>query len=142
MGWFTAFLSNLLPTVALGHVAWRVGTAWYQGTWLPWNFYGMAVTVFLLSLLPGYLLIVFAVRRRARFPDTARIADAASDPAATAILRQARLGLEQMQRDARQLVSASASLRQTLASELPVEQFGLTPESRPEQNCRLGRHTP
>jgi GTP-binding protein EngB required for normal cell division len=127
MGWFTAFMSNLLPTVMLGHVAWRVGHAWYDGIWLPWTFYGMAITVFLLSLLPGWLLIVAAVKSRARLPDAARIADSTTDPAATAVLRDARLGLEQIQREARQLVTACNAIRRTLASELPAEHFGLTP---------------
>jgi hypothetical protein len=126
MGWFTAFMANVLPTVILGHVAWRVGHAWYEKSWLPWTFYGMAITVFLLSLLPGYLLIVLAVRNRAKLPDAARIADNTTEPAATAVLRQARLALERMQRDARQLAAASASLRRTLRHELPAEHFGLS----------------
>jgi hypothetical protein len=126
MGWFTALMANALPTVILGHVAWRVGQAWYQAAWLPWNFYGMAITVFLLSLLPGYLLIVLAVRNRAKLPDAARIADNTTDPSATAVLRQARLGLEKMHRDARQLLAASSAIRRSLRSELPAESFGLS----------------
>jgi hypothetical protein len=120
-------MSNLLPTVVLAHVAWRVGHAWYQGAWLPWTFYGMAITVFLLSLLPGYLLIILAVRNRAKLPDSTMIAEATAEPSATALLRQVRLGLEAMQRDARQLVAASGTMRRTLETELPVQHFGFSP---------------
>lgn len=135
MGWFTALMSNLLPTVVLGHVAWRVGHAWYDGIWLPWTFYGMAITVFLLSLLPGWLLIVAAVKNRARFPDAARIADSTTDPGATAVLRDARVGLEQIQREARQLVAASNAIRRTLTSELPAEHFGVSPSATPPEEA-------
>jgi hypothetical protein len=124
VGWFVGFMSNLLPTVVLGHIAWRVGYAWYEGAWLPWTFYGMALTIFLLSLLPGYLLIVLAVRRGAQFPHPARILETTPDPSATAGLRQVRAELEQMQRDARQLSVACSTLRRTLADELPAEKFG------------------
>lgn len=69
VGFFSKAL-NILPLAALAHTAYEVFQTWAERDWLPGVFYLHAAAVFLLTLLPGYLLICVNVGRQLRRTET------------------------------------------------------------------------
>ena len=61
---------NILPMAALAHTAYEVFNTWLAKDWLPGVFYLHASAVFLLTLLPGYLMICLNVSRQLRRTET------------------------------------------------------------------------
>lgn len=123
-GFFLKFMANLLPTAVLLHVSWRVGEAWYLAQWLPIGFYGLALTIFFLSLIPGYLLLSVSVRGRSRAPTVETVLEAIDRPAPIRPLRLARERLETLFTEVEGLHRTVAVFRETLETELPIESFG------------------
>ena len=117
--WPLAVLSNLLPTAFAAHVLWRIGFAWYSAEYPPAAFYALAAALLLASLLPGYLLLAFRMRRICRALDPRCLADSVEHPLATARVRTARQRLTEFHREARQLRQTLYELRRELDRELP-----------------------
>ncbi|MEA3209579.1 MAG: hypothetical protein QOE70_2636 [Chthoniobacter sp.] len=69
VGFFSRLL-NILPLAALGHVAYEIFSTWVSKEWLPGTFYLHAISIFLLTLLPGYLVIWLNVSRQLRQTET------------------------------------------------------------------------
>jgi hypothetical protein len=63
VSWLTN-LAHLLPIAALVHATFHVLRSWIAKEWLPATFYLHALAIFLLTLLPGYLVIYFSVARQ------------------------------------------------------------------------------
>jgi hypothetical protein len=116
--------ANLLPTIVLLDLARRFVSAWVDSQWLPWTFYGMAAAVFLLSLIPGYILISVAVNQRAKPPSANEIVQSIRDPAGTAALRAFRVLLCQIVDNAQSLQKNTTRWRTVLDQELPTDRFG------------------
>jgi len=117
--WPLAVLSNLVPTVFAGHVLWRIGEAWWNAVYLPAAFYGMAVSLLLVSLLPGYILLAMRMRRICAKLDPKTLVDGIEYPLATAPLRSARERLSEFVRETQTLRSTLHELRRELDLELP-----------------------
>ncbi|MCH5372524.1 MAG: GTPase domain-containing protein [Planctomycetes bacterium] len=117
--WPLAVLTNLIPTVFAGHVLWRIGLAWWNATYLPAAFYGMAISLLLVSLLPGYILLAMRMRRVCAKLDPRTLVDGIELPVATAPLRSARERLADFLRDTLTLRSTLHELRRELDLELP-----------------------
>jgi GTP-binding protein EngB required for normal cell division len=117
-------MTNLLPTIVLLDLARRFVFAWMDSHWLPWTFYGMAAAVFLLSLIPGYVLLSVAVNSRAKPPSAEEIVHSIRDPAGTAALRAFRVLLEQIVENAQSLQKNITRWRSVLDQELPTDRFG------------------
>ncbi len=122
--WPVVMLANALPTLVLAHAAWRMGHAWYFAEWLPGSFYGLAISIFLLSLIPGYVLLVLSVRAGTRVPEAETVLGTISRPGVTADLRAVWEELEEIARDAAALDALAGKMREALAEELPLESFG------------------
>lgn len=61
-----AFIGNLLPIAAATHAIFQVVQSWIDKEWLPGVFYLHALAIFILTLMPGYLLICLGVSRQLR----------------------------------------------------------------------------
>lgn len=117
--WSLAVLTNLIPTVFAGNVLWRLGWAWWHETYLSAAFYGMAVALLLVSLLPGYLLLALRMRRVCRSLDPRSLVEGLEYPMATASLRTARERLTDFLRETLSLRATLHELRRELDLELP-----------------------
>jgi hypothetical protein len=117
--WPLAVLTNLIPTVFAGHVLWRIGLAWWDAVYLPAAFYGMAISLLLVSLLPGYIWLAIRMRRTCAKLDPRTLVDGIEHPMATALLRTARERLSDFLRETVMLRSTLHELRRELDLELP-----------------------
>ncbi len=131
--WPLAVLSNLLPTAFAAHVLWRIGFAWYAAEYPPAAFYALAVALLLASLLPGYLLLAFRMRRICRRLDPRNLADSVEHPLATARVRAARQRLDEFLRETLRLRHTLYELRRELDLELPSAATVRTPPDGPAQ---------
>ena len=124
IGWAHQIFANLLPTVVLADAGWRFLKAWIDGNYLPWQFYGVAVAIFVFSLIPGYLLLVTAVNSRAKPPAARQIVDTIQNPAGIAALHSLRILLEAVVKNAESLKENTSRWRAALDEELPTRRFG------------------
>lgn len=118
------FFINLLPLVALGDIIYRTGWAWVAGNYLPWNFYSMALLVFLASLLPGYLFLSDRIWRSAMVPNLREIVANIRQTEVTAPLRRARENTQALLENIRILGQQSHQVRSSLAHELDIPELG------------------
>ena len=130
IGWISRIVTNLLPWAAIGHVLYRVGEAWARADYLPLEFYLQALIVLIASVLPGFIWVSLALRRRGRLPDTRQLLESITQPQATAPLREAGEQLMQLAGRAGRLHGQIIELRRQLRSEMAAP-LGETPlESR------------
>lgn len=88
-------LGNGLPFGILAWILWRIGDAWWRAEYLHWPFYGMALALEMASLLPGFWLLAWLVKRRAESLDAGSLVEYIDQPRATASLRIAAQRLRQ-----------------------------------------------
>ena len=122
-------LANVLPTLMLAHIFYRIGDAWFQANYLPWNFYGMALGLMVASLIPGYLLLNVAVRAEASLPDVEKIVDRLTEPYVTSPLRSARKRLQRFLQDAIRLRQDLLDTRRSLEDKFGSADFGARQEA-------------
>src|SRR5262249_7322317 len=125
---FVVHALNILPLAAIGFAGYEIVITWLERQWLPGAFYLHAAAVFLLTLLPGYLLVYFHVSRQLRRTATLATMLAAADklpptgPArALAILRS---DLAAVLNGIRSLRSRAASVRAAIDAEYGVAELG------------------
>jgi energy-coupling factor transporter ATP-binding protein EcfA2 len=123
-GPLTILLVNLLPLVAVGDILYRVGKAWMEGNYLPWNFYSMAALVFLASLLPGYLILSRKIWNSAMLPDLREIVRNIHGTSVTSQLRTAREESREILENIKILEKQVGQVRSSLAHEMDVPEFG------------------
>jgi hypothetical protein len=123
-GFVTSFITNLLPTIAVGDILYRTLMSWIRHDYLPWNFYGMASMVFLGSLLPGYLIISRKIWSASTLPDMKELVAQLKEPGATELIRIARKRAENLAHEFELLQKQVIETRNTLASELDSPSFG------------------
>lgn len=133
-GFFVRLL-NILPLAALAHIAYEIASTWAAKEWLPGTFYLHAIAIFLLTLLPGYLLILVNVSRQLRRTETlASILAAAERLPATGpaqALAAVRTDLAGILAGLHALRSRAASVRAAIDAEFGVAELG-TRVQRPE----------
>ena len=115
-------LANLLPAGMLGWILSRLSTAWWRYEYLPWPFYGMALTLFLGSFVPGFLLLSWHVHVRVTQVDAAQLVSQVDRPSVTMPLRLVRQHLGQFLARAQRLGQLLRETQQTL-----VQAGGVTP---------------
>jgi hypothetical protein len=119
---------NILPLAALAHTAYEVFSTWITKDWLPGIFYLHAAAVFLLTLLPGYLLICLNVGRQLRRTETLSSILAAADklppcgPAQALALVRADLGALVL--GLRALRQRATTVRQAINAEFAIHELG------------------
>lgn len=123
-GFTTSFITNILPTVAVGDILYRTLMSWVRHDYLPWNFYGMASMVFLGSLLPGYLIVSRKIWGASTLPDMKQLVAQVNEPGATELIRIARKRAENLAHEFELLQKQVVETRNTLASELDSPAFG------------------
>lgn len=128
---------NLLPLLVFGHAAYRLGDAWLAGVWLPFEFYLSAVAVFLISLVPGYVLVSAALSRRGNALDVQALVASIEHPAETAGLFQVRTSLQDLLREMHSLKEQIQINIRVLDQELDPSSFGATLEQK-EQRKKNG----
>ena len=136
-GFFVRLL-NVLPLAALAHITYEIASTWIQHEWLPGTFYLHAAAIFLLTLLPGYLLICVNVGRQLRRAETlASILTAAEHLPATGpalALATVRADLAAILTGLHALRSRAASVRSAIDAEFGVSALGArtTPPASPD----------
>jgi hypothetical protein len=130
-GFFVRLL-NLLPLATLAHITYEIANTWVQHEWLPGTFYLHAAAIFLLTLLPGYLLICVNVGRQLRRTETlAGILSAADRLPATGpalALATVRADLAAILTGLRALRSRASSVRGAIDTEFGVSALGSRPQ--------------
>jgi hypothetical protein len=125
---------NILPMAALAHTAYEVFNTWIAKEWLPGVFYLHAGAVFLLTLLPGYLLICLNVARQLRRTETLSSILAAADklpPCGPAgALASVRADLAALLAGLRLLRQRATTVRQAINAEFAVHELGASPVVR------------
>lgn len=126
-GFFVQLL-NILPLAAIAHIAWEIGSTWVAKQWLPGTFYLHAIAIFLLTLLPGYLLVGINVGRKLRRAETLASILAAAEklpPCGPArALAQTASELAAIAAGLRALRSRAASVRAAIDAEFGVSEIG------------------
>ncbi len=125
LGGLLVLIANLIPAAMLGWVLYRLGMNWWNATYLPAGFYGMAIALGLASLLPGMALLGWRLNARVRRLEPAELIHAVEEPQATERLRGVRQRLEQFRQRARQLRRSILEYRDTLQQEAGLETGGL-----------------
>lgn len=125
-----SIFGNLLPLLVFGHAAYRLGDAWLAGVWLPFEFYLSAVAVFLISLVPGYVLVSAALSRRGNALDAQALVASIEHPSETAGLFQVRTFLEDLLRETRSLKEQVQINIRVLNQELDPSSFGASLEHK------------
>ncbi len=115
---------NIFPVLVFGHAALRLVLGWLAGEWLPFDFYLTAVAVFLVSLLPGYMLVSVALTRSDDLPPPEQLVQALDAPAETESLRRVREGIEDLLDQVRDLEDALRVNLEVLQQELDPSRFG------------------
>ncbi|WP_045218193.1 GTPase [Desulfonatronum thioautotrophicum] len=115
---------NLLPLLVFGHATVRLVSGWLAGDWLPFDFYLTAVAVFLISLVPGYLLVAASLSRPGNLPAPDQLVQSLLSPAETEPLRRVRQGVEGLLSRVRDLEDALRVSSQVLHQELDPSRFG------------------
>ncbi|MGB8170110.1 MAG: hypothetical protein WCF18_21580, partial [Chthoniobacteraceae bacterium] len=132
VGFFVRLL-NLLPLAALAHITYEIAGTWVQHEWLPGTFYLHAAAIFLLTLLPGYLLICVNVGRQLRRMETlASILSAAERLPATGpaqALATIRADLEAILNGLQALRSRATSVRAAIDAEFGIMELGARPKN-------------
>ena len=125
---FFVHLLNLLPIAAIGFAGYEIVATWLLKQWLPGAFYLHAAAVFLLTLLPGYLVICLNVARQLRRPETLASLLAAADklpPTGPArALALVRSDLAAILAGLRSLRTRAGSTRAAIDAEYGVAQLG------------------
>jgi hypothetical protein len=116
------FLDNLLPAVMLGWILMRLSIAWWRYEYLPWPFYGMALTLLLGSFVPGFMLLSWHVHRRVTRVDAVQLVSQVERPSATLPLRLVSQHLSQFLARTQRLGQLLRETQQTL-----VQGGGVTP---------------
>ncbi len=117
---------NLLPVLVFGHGAYRLVSGWLAGSWLPFDFYLTAAAVFLISLVPGYLLVSVALARAGSMPAPEQLVQALEAPAETEPLRRVRERLGRVLDQVQGLEDALRVGTEVLHHELDPASFGMT----------------
>ena len=129
-GFFTR-ACNLLPLAVLAHATYQIVQTWVQKDWLPAAFYLHALAVFLLALLPGYLLVLLKVHRELGRAETlAAILSAAENlPSCGPAQGVATLATElaALLAGLRGLRTRALSLRRAIDLEFAVSDLGAAP---------------
>ena len=102
-GWFWWLVTNLPPAAMLGWILYRMGASWWHETYLPWQFYGMALPLLLASFLPGLLILSWRIRGGTTQLQASDLVERVEEPPATSILRVACERLDQLAQNTRQL---------------------------------------
>ena len=135
VGFFTQLL-NLLPLAAIGFAGYEIVATWILKEWLPGAFYLHAAAVFLLTLLPGYLVICLNVARQLRRAETLASILAAADklpPTGPAqVLAAIRADLATILTGLTSLRTRANSTRAAIDAEFGVAQIGARLRSEPE----------
>jgi len=119
-------VGNLLPVLVFIHASFRLLSSWLAGNWLPFDFYLTAVTVFLISLVPGFLLVAFSLSRIQSLPAPEQLAQVLETPAETESLRRVREGIERLLGQVQALEDALRVGIDVLHQELDPARFGTT----------------
>ncbi len=131
---FFVHLLNLLPLAAIGFAGYEIVATWLQKEWLPGAFYLHAAAVFLLTLLPGYLLICLNVSRQLRHTTTLAAILSAADrlpPTGPAqALTTIRTDLATILASLHSLRTRAASTRLAIDAEIGVAELGARVEER------------
>lgn len=123
-GFMTSFMTNLLPTIAVGDILYRALMSWYKHDYLPWNFYGMAAMVFLGSLIPGYLFVSRQIWKFSTHADLRELVAQVNEPSATELIRIVRKRAENLIHEFELLQKQVAETQNILDSELDSTSFG------------------
>lgn len=125
--WVPRFFGNLLPWAALLHFSWRLVIAWRDGVWLAPEFYLHGLMIFVMSLVPGWLLLSVRMKSLAVAPEPEQVLEYLRDPVQTEILSDAHTRCETLAREVehtrRQIASYREQLDHTLERE-PGSNFG------------------
>lgn len=129
-GFIVRWFANLLPLGMLGWIFYRLGMAWWTETYLPLSFYGLAIPLFLVTFIPGFLLLSMRLRRQIAGMEAANLVHHVDQPRATETLRQVVEKLEHLVTHAQRLSQQVTETRQTLTLEggLDPAIFGAAPE--------------
>lgn len=125
---FFVHLLQLLPLAAIGFAGYEIVATWLERAWLPGTFYFHAIAVFLLTLLPGYLVICLNVSRQLRHTTTLAAILSAADrlpptgPAAA--LAALRIELAALLAGLHSLRTRAASTRTAIDAEFAVTELG------------------
>ena len=112
--WPWQLLANLLPTIALGSIFWRLGAAWYNEQYLPWAFYGMALGLFAMSCIPGIVVFWGLVALQPRTDMAAAFAELDASPMFAPTLEEAAEALRDSLRQVDRLREAIEATRREL----------------------------
>jgi GTPase Era involved in 16S rRNA processing len=121
---FHTLAGNLLPLMVFGQASVRLVSGWLAGDWLPLDFYLTAVAVFLISLVPGYLLICASLNRSGSLPSPDQLVQALDEPGETAPLRRMRQDVEALLDRVRDLEDALRVNMDVVQQELDPARFG------------------
>ncbi len=137
---FFVQLFNVLPLAAIVHVAYEIVSTWVQRQWLPGNFYLHATAIFLLTLLPGYLLVCLNVGRQMRRTETLASILAAAEklpPCGPAQALAALAGdLAAIVAGLRALRARAASVRGAIDVEFGVSEIGARVQAAKEESAQ------
>lgn len=117
--WPLAVVTNIIPTAFAAHALFRIGKAWWEAQYLPAAFYGMAISLLLVSLLPGYLLLAWRMRRACAALEPRTLIDSVQHPLATTPVRTVRERLSEFLRETSSVRSTLHQLRRELDQEIP-----------------------
>lgn len=130
-------LANSLPVLAGAHIVYRLVHGWIYARaatdYLPIEFYVMALTLFGVSCIPGYMWVAKRLRSGGARLDVEAVVAHIEHPSQTARIRDLRRTLQHVARDAARLRRTVLAMRREMAAELP-HGFGiqsLAPESAP-----------
>jgi GTPase Era involved in 16S rRNA processing len=121
---FHTLAGNLLPLMVFGQASVRLVSGWLAGDWLPLDFYLTAVAVFLISLVPGYLLICASLNRSGSLPSPDQLVQALDEPGETDPLRRMRQDVEALLDRVRDLEDALRVNMDVVQQELDPARFG------------------
>ncbi|MFO0970578.1 MAG: hypothetical protein U0793_33960, partial [Gemmataceae bacterium] len=116
-GFLVRWVANLIPAGMLGWIFYRLGEAWWENKELSLSFFGQAVLLFLVSFVPGVILLSLRLRRRVGAMDAAMLVRQVDEPRATEPLRQVTEKLQSLVSSAGRLGEQVAQTRETLTLE-------------------------
>jgi len=96
-GWLGWLLGNILPALMLAWIVYRAGWDWYQEKYPGWNFVLIATLLWVVSMLPGFILITLSVWARTTGLKVDGLVHSSREPLVVEPLMQATQDMDQLE---------------------------------------------